>query len=66
MTKKRWLIIAICLRVITLQPSRQLKVTLVHWEGLMESRDPDAPLPCVKAALVAWSTKNNKASFSEI
>lgn len=28
--------------VITLHPSDHLKVTLVHWEELVGSRDPDA------------------------
>lgn len=44
--------IVICWRVITLHSSGHLKVTLVHWEGLLEPRDPDANLPCVKTALV--------------
>lgn len=32
----------VCWCVITLHPSDHLKVTLVHWEGLVGSRDPDA------------------------
>lgn len=42
----------ICWCVITLHSSGHLKVTLVHWEGLLEPRDADAKLPCVKATLI--------------
>lgn len=61
--KKKIIKTVICWRVITLHSSGHLKVTLVHWEGLLEPRDADAKLPCVKATLVIWWTKNNKPPF---